>query len=777
MTDRGRKSTWIIALAAVLALAGLGALFLLGRDDSRSETVELGTARPEPKPSAERATALSEPEARAPVREATAHESSTAPASPAWSFVVVDGANQAVQDAELVRGDRSIARSNSDGGIAVGADLLDVEHAPRGLVWTVRRRGYRATSIDAGRIGRLDRVVLEAAWAVRVHVQDGTGLAVAGAGCILYTLGKAQYDEIARQTSDENGDASFDEVAASRVLLSIRAKGYEIQGKWLNASEASDREVFVLRKGVDLEVRVMDGSGRRIGGAGVNAQYTLESRDSADGPAQWHEVTDARGVAVLASFPRVHAGMQLVVRAPGYLDHGETLAMTEDRARAGIDFVLAPVGHLHVRVHESDGTPREAKVSTFSLSFQSSSQRFTSSQATAIGEYDVDAATGVSLNVFAWIDGAASGCAKDVVVQEGETRDVDIVVPRHVALGVRASGGDGPCGKSDKVTVTAIDGRMGVPYGPAGVPGTPMTLGYQTTLDENCRARLWVQPGSYRVAWIHDGRGMVIREVEIRSSQDLDLSVDAQRAVSGVLRDGNKSPLAGWTVVAHERGGRSSYSAKTSADGRFSIDAVMPKEVELFAVVPDYELSVSVAESIAPPASNLELAVELARVDVHTVSREDGASVASRCFAAHPDWPASQHAERATDDGGRLSLELPVGEWKIFATTGDHGRTGSILVRVKNTGSISTTLYMRKLRQRTFTLGGAGDSGTILWTALEGPDAAEGKIGVDEIGSSRTIETDVPDGHVRFELMRNDELVGKPIEIVVNGGDPIVLNW
>jgi len=777
---RARKSAWVIGMAAMLAVAGItGLLFFVGRGAPKSAAVELGTVRDEPRATDdhklhEESTApLAASDARAPV-----HEAAAAIVAPAWSFVVVDRADKAIAGAELMRGDRAIARSDANGGIAIGADALDLEHAPSGLVWNVRHPGHRTASIDASRIGRIDRVVLDAAWPLHVHVQDGAGAAIASALCVLYVRGSRQYDEIARGTSDETGNVPFGDITVADAILATRAKGFEYNGRSLSASNAADRDVVVvLRSGIDLEVRVASSSGARISGAHLLAHYTVEAAESAFGPAHWDRTTNGEGVAVLESFPRVNHAMQLSVEAAGYTRHVEMLAMTEDRARSGLDVVLAAVGHLRVHVHESDGSPREASITSFAGSFESISRSPVPTARTAPGQYELDVVAGIALNVFAWIDGAPSGSASDVIVQEGESRDVDIVVPHHVALDVRAIGLDGACGKADKVTLAAVDGRMSVAYGPPGRAGNPLTLSYQTTFDEHCRAQLWVQPGSYRAAWIHDGRALVIRTVEIQSAQVLELALEAERSVSGILRDASKVQLAGWTVVAHERGGRSSYSAKTSADGRFTIDAVMPKEVELFAVVPEHELWVSVADSVVPPASKLELTVELARVSLHTVNRDDGASVAARYWVSSLKGSMASRSEHSTDDAGHAEFELPIGQWMISAATGAHGRTGSTLVSIKNSGEVSLTLYMRKLVTRTFKLSGAADSGTLLWTALEGPDAAEGQIPIESIRNGASVECDVPDGRVRFEIMNDDALVGSPIEVVVHGSDPIALAW
>jgi hypothetical protein len=258
----------------------------------------------------------------------------------------------------------------------------------------------------------------------------------------------------------------------------------------------------------------------------------------------------------------------------------------------------------------------------------------------------------------------------------------------------------------------------------------------------------------------------------------LELAVEAERSVSGVLRNASKIPLAGWTVVAHERGGRSSYSAKTSADGHFTIDAVMPKDVELFAVVPDHELWVSVADSVAPPASKLDLTVELARVSLHTVNRDDGASVAARYWVSTLKDSVPSRIEHSTDDAGLAELELPVGQWTVHASAGPHARYGSTLVSISKSGETSLTLYLRKLEMRTFKFSGAPNSGALLWTALEGPDAAEGQIAIANVQNGASIECDIPDGRVRFEIMNDDAtLVGSPIEVVVHGSDPIVLAW
>jgi hypothetical protein len=776
---RTPKSAWVIGVAAIFAVAGIACLLLfVGRGAPKSPTVEFGTARDEHqapedhKLHDESAAPLAASDARAPV-----HEAAAAAVAPAWSFVVVDRAGQAIAEAELVRGEHVIARSNANGGMAIDADALDLEHAPRDLAWSVRHPGHRTASIDASRIGRVDRVVLDDAWPVHVHVQDGAGAAIANAQCVLYVHGARQYDEIARGTSDATGNVAFEDIAVASAILATRAKGFEYNGRSLSASNAADRDVVVvLRNGVDLEVRVASSSGARISGAHLIAHYTGEAAETASGPASWDRTTNGEGVAVLESLPRVNHAMQLSVDAAGYTRHVETLAMTDDRVRSGLDVVLAAVGRLRVHVHESDGAPREASITSFAGTFEISRSPVPTAR-TAPGQYELDVVAGIALNVFAWIDGAPSGSASDVIVQEGESRDVDIVVPHHVALDVRAIGLDGVCGKADKVTLAAVDGRMSVAYGPAGLPGNPLTLSYQSTFDEHCRAQLWVQPGSYRAAWIHDGRALVIRTVEIPSAQVLELAVEAERSVSGILRDASKVPLAGWTVAAHERGGRASYSAKTTADGRFTIDAVMPKQVELFAVVPEHELWVSVAESVAPPASKLELTLELARVSLHTVNRDDGANVSTRYWVSSLKGSMSSRSEHSTDDAGLAELELPIGQWMISAATGAHGRSGSTLVSINKSAAVSLTLYLRKLEMRTFKLSGAPNSGALLWTALEGPDAAEGQIPIESIRNGATVECDLPDGRVRFEIMNDDALVGSPIEVVVHGSDPIVLAW
>lgn len=783
MRGKARQSVWILGLGAICALSAIALFVWLSRAGSHPIPVETGVdvaaGRTSPaKATLEKPTAAIDSEASTPsdARAAVLPEpTSTSPA--AWSFRVIDRAEKGIEGAELLRGDRVLARSDARGGVALGAQALDLEHTPRGVAWSVRHPRYRRTLIDSSRIGRIEYLVLDDPWHVVVHVRDEKGSAVGGATCALHDPNAEGVVELARAVTDSQGTAEFADVLAPVAALSISAKGFEPYLKHLRANDESDREVSaVLAPGVDLEVRVADSRGRPVSSAEVQASYISVAAD-VNPPASWLETTNEKGVVVLAGFPSKGRFMELTAQADGYSRAVSNFVMSALIAEKGIDLVLVPDAKLRVRVRESDGTPREATLGVYyaDATFGASGgARVTPTQGGGVGDYTVLVRAKVELNLHAGIHGAAAGSVQGLLLQEGETRDVDVIVPRHVALDVRILGLESACLPSDVVTLTTLEDRRQAATGPPGRTGTAPALSYRSSVDAHGRARMWVQPGSYRAAFIHENRALITRDVQIRDAQELALSVDAVRSVSGSLCDKGQSPLVGWTIVAREQGGRRSYSARTGVNGLFALEGVMPDKVNLWAEVPDYELSISLVESIAPPASNLELEVGLGEVEVHTFDRDDGAKLGALLRVSPPGSFVKQTAERATDDAGLARLELPVGSWKILAANGDRDRTGSTVVDVREGAASRVDIFLRKIRMRSFTLKGAADADAIVWTALEGPDAAEGRIA---LGDAAGIDTDLPDGRTRFELAKDGQIFGAAIEARVVAGTPVVLEW
>jgi hypothetical protein len=777
MDDVRRKSIWIAVASGLVMVLGLALVFWLSRGGESAPAADPLALRSSREAIDEAMQQFATGESAEPdAREPAAEESAT-PASPAWSFAVVDHADGPIADAELVHGERVVARSDARGRVALSSEAMGAEHAVPRVGWLVRHRRHRDARIDASQIGRIDRVTLDDPWPVLVHVRDANGKAIAGAKCVLSDLQARQFVLVASAMSDDAGDAAFDDVLAPGVMLSISAQGFEPYGRRLHANDDGDREVTaVLANAVDLRVRVTDAHGKRVAGARVEASYVIVS-SSEIAPAIWSESTDEHGVAVLTNFPRTGRDMQFVAEADGYGSAIQVVSMNEGWAKTGVDLAFGPMAALHVHVHELDGTLRDAKpfVMYGTGGFGLPKGRVTSRP--DVGEYTLEVCAGVTLNLFVDIGGATSGCVNGISVPEGETRDVDVVVPHHVALEVHVNAAEAACGTADWLTLTATDGRKGVPRAPPGMTGAGELLQYHAPLDARCRARAWVQPGRYRIAWIRDGRALLMREIDVREAQSLELALEPARTVSGVLRDTRRAPLAGWTIVAKELGGRASYSAQTSVDGRFTIEGVMPKSVELFAIVPEYEWKAPLADAVAPPATDLELALELCPVDVRTLDRDDGTAVGARVSVKSAKSVQIHAVERATDEHGALRLELPIGEWSIVAMSGDQGRSGSTVVHLGSGGAASATVYLRKRRHRTFTLSGTGDADAVHWTALEGPDVAEGSFSILALRDIKGIDTDMPNGRTAFELTKNGEPIGAPIEVAVNAGNPVVLAW
>jgi hypothetical protein len=781
MTERRRNPIWILGLAAALACAIVVSLVAFLRGAAPPSTVQAPIAHDAGSAPREIAPAPSAPDERAG-REIATTERSTISEPAAWSFEVVDRHGTPIEGAELSRGDRVLARSSSLGRVSVGARALDVENAPSGLAWSVRHPGHRTCALDASRIGRIDRVVLDDPWPLVVHVQDASGAPLAGAECVLYELRASDYPEIARTASTPDGSARFDDIVVAAALLRVRSPGFEPYERRLRANDESDREVTVaLSKGVDLRVRVTDAHMKPVSGAHVRASYEILSA-SEPAPATWDEVTNGQGAAVLANFPRAGRTMQLYVAAKGFLPAFESIAMNESFAVAGVDVVLPSIGSLHVRVHEADATQRAAVLRVYyghgGFGGHAADQApVLPVPGGGVGEYNVLVRAGVDLRLVAEIDGSSVAACDGLSVQEGETREVDLVVAHHVPLDVHAAALDGECKLSDTITLTATDGHQAFPAFPAAPGFSPGALRYSANLEPNCHAHMWVQPGKFRIALVHAGRALVVRDVEIVGAQTIELAVDAERTLSGVLRDANRSPLAGWTIVAHELGGRARYAARTSVDGQFAINGVMAKAVEILATVPEYELAVPVAESVAAPASGLELTVALFGVDLHTMRRDDGADLGSRVRVMPLNGAIANGAERSTDDDGKLHLELPIGEWRLVAMNPDHDCTGSTVVSVKSGGSLSVSMFLRANRHRTFQVSGTGDADRIRWLTLEGPDTAEGWLTIASLADPKGVDTDLPDGRARFDLTKDGDAVGKPIEVRVSGDGPIVLAW
>ena len=463
MDDVRRKSIWIAIASGLVMALGLALVFWLSRG---------GESAPAADPLALRSSreALDESMRQFATDEPAAEESA-APASSAWSFAVVDHADAPIAGAELVHGERIVARSDARGRVALSSEAIGAEHAVPRAGWTVRHRHHRDARIDASKIGRIDRVTLDDPWPVLVHVRDASGKAVADAKCVLSDLQAKELVLVASAMSADAGNAALAEAPALGVMVSISAPGFEPYGRRLHANDDGDREVTaVLANAVDLRVRVSDAHGKRVAGARVEASYVIVS-SSEIAPAAWSESTDEHGVAVLTSFPRTGRDMQFVAEADGYGSAIQVVSMNEGWAKTGVDLAFGPTAALHVHVHELDGTLRDAKpfVMYGSGGFGLPKGRVTSRP--GVGEYTLEVCAGVTLNLFVDIGGATSGSVSGISVPEGETRDVDVVVPHHVALDVHVNAADGACGTGDLLTLTATDGRKGVPRAPAGMTG------------------------------------------------------------------------------------------------------------------------------------------------------------------------------------------------------------------------------------------------------------------------------------------------------------------
>ena len=343
-------------------------------------------------------------------------------------------------------------------------------------------------------------------------------------------------------------------------------------------SERSDPVIIRLARGAEIEVEVVSAADQSpITGAAVELR----------GLAHLEATTGDGGVAAIAGVPP--GSYQLVARAPGFARASTWISVGAEGARhRRLELVAgAPVSGV---VIDPEGAPvAGARVVWSGVSdwTMSASDRHDAAVTGADGRFRIDALPAGSFRFTARHPDFAPGHSQSIALDGSERAGVEIRLPRGAVLAGRVIDSAGAAVPFARVRVRER------------VAGFQIDRPRQTTADDRGRFEMKALPiAAVEVVATGDAAASSLEVVKLGAGgvRDLELVLDVDGVIAGVVVDSEGEPIAGAQVWADpDRDGsepassmalRSRPVALTDAGGRFRFGGLPDGSYSLRAASP-----------------------------------------------------------------------------------------------------------------------------------------------------------------------------------------------
>jgi hypothetical protein len=165
--------------------------------------------------------------------------------------------------------------------------------------------------------------------------------------------------------------------------------------------------------------------------------------------------------------------------------------------------------------------------------------------------------------------------------------------------------------------------------------------------------------------------------------------------------------------------------------------------------------------------------IALRLIDFETGAQLAGKVVLEQELDALRSCPGGDRNSAITSDIDLTWLEVSPGLIHVTGTDPASKGTAAVRLHLQPGESQQVELYLTPIATRRFETSGLAPGDVVRWSATRGSRTAEGQLFVFGSGD---VETNVPDGPVRFERLRAEQVSAVPIDLVVLA-DPIQLRW
>ena len=493
-------------------------------------------------------------------------------------------------------------------------------------------------------------------------------------------------DRRARGWVDDQGRASILAVAVGRELR-LSYDGDEAAETSVDVAplgKGDQRPVtLVLGAGATLRGRIVDGAGQPIGGASVRAHAA--GPFGMPGERRNETETDADG---RFEVPRVGKDVAVLVLSKAGFLMGRSSVPDElgdgDQRDIG-DVVLEQGAQLAGEVRLPDGSPAvgavvEAEVDPMSLGQSGGMGAWRGFQAeTTAGEQGRfllgGLAVGARYNLEASLDVEETTLrARQSGVREGQGELVLVLEPTPTLLGRVLSPAGEPV--ADATVRAKSEGSNINPW----MGGRAMMESTQSDAQGNFELRLEA-PGTVSLDALAEGYAPCSPvSVTAPSDEVFELRLRPSLSVVGRVVDPAGNPVEGATVAKavtfmarmQSFGDGSSPTAKSGADGSFTLVDLPAGEIVLDARHPEHTASTSVAVELVEGGVPAEVVLSLRRgALVRGVLFDKGGRAGDGVQIIANAMPEMETRMATTDGAGEFLLErLPPGRWQIMSMGG-----------------------------------------------------------------------------------------------------------
>ena len=537
------------------------------------------------------------------------------------------------------------------------------DHAQNPVVFYLEAEGWSPARVLVPPMVDEKEVRLRRGAHVTGRVEDEMARAVAGATVRARPGGGRRENPWGgRETvSDAGGRFFLDSLPLGGVSLEVDAAGYVPFSRWVPEKELGDEIVLRLETGVELEVLVRGADGEPVPGALVEGHAVL----SRGGTSRVEEaMTDGKGLALLLGFPKGRREIRLDVRAEGYRPVDRRIR-GEEASRAYVEVDLAdPTATVRGRVRTEAGEPLPGFARFRYLLGRGDRQEQASFDASGRFEWKgAPLRTELRLEVWWHPPGGIRASGPFLVhpmepLEEGETREIDLVVPGLVEVIARVETEDGEPAVGVKIGARSLDP-------PPDGKGPHHSYG-QTGVDGN--AEMLVPAGTYKF-WAQRGRWTAAElEMDISGKRaKVLLRIEEGLTIAGVVIDGRGEPVPDRRLRL--RSGPYSRDTTTDGVGEFYFGKLPDRTFDLHVEGSSGEWNGLSLTGLAGGDESLTIQLLAGSIAGRVVEDGSGRGMAAQVqYGKTGSGRRSNRTTRSGDDGYFLLDDISVGEWWFSVT-------------------------------------------------------------------------------------------------------------